>query len=65
MKKLVTLILALAIGFGLKAQCPLTQAVDFTATDVHGLCQRTLSFQAKTNGQRENKGNKSFHKRIN
>lgn len=36
MKKLVTLILALAFGFGLKAQCPLTQAVDFTATDVHG-----------------------------
>ena len=36
MKKLITLILALAIGFGLKAQCPLTQAVDFTATDVHG-----------------------------
>ena len=28
--------LALAIGFGLKAQCPLTQAVDFTATDCHG-----------------------------
>ena len=36
MKKLITLFLALAIGFGLKAQCPLTQAVDFTATDVHG-----------------------------
>jgi len=36
MKKALTLILALAIGFGLKAQCPLTQAVDFTATDVHG-----------------------------
>ena len=36
MKKLVTLFLALAIGFGLKAQCPLTQAVDFTVTDVHG-----------------------------
>ena len=36
MKKLVTLLLALAIGFGLKAQCPLTQAVDFTATDCHG-----------------------------
>jgi thiol-disulfide isomerase/thioredoxin len=36
MKKIVTLILALAIGFGLKAQCPLTTAVDFTATDVHG-----------------------------
>ena len=36
MKKLLTLILALAFGFGLKAQCPLTQAIDFTATDVHG-----------------------------
>ena len=36
MKKLVTLLLALAIGFGLKAQCPLTQAIDFTATDCHG-----------------------------
>ena len=36
MKKVFTLLLALAIGFGLKAQCPLTQAVDFIATDVHG-----------------------------
>jgi thiol-disulfide isomerase/thioredoxin len=36
MKKVFTLLLALAIGFGLKAQCPLTQAVDFTATDCHG-----------------------------
>ena len=36
MKKLITLFLALAIGFGLKAQCPLTQAIDFTATDCHG-----------------------------
>ena len=36
MKKLVTLLLALALGFGLKAQCPLNQAVDFTATDCHG-----------------------------
>ena len=36
MKKLLTLFLALAIGFGLKAQCPLTEAVDFTATDCHG-----------------------------
>ena len=36
MKKLLTLFLALALGFGLKAQCPLTQAIDFTATDVHG-----------------------------
>ena len=36
MKRLITLILALAIGFGLKAQCPLNQAIDFTATDCHG-----------------------------
>ena len=36
MKKLFTLMLALAFGLGLKAQCPLTQAVDFTATDCHG-----------------------------
>ena len=36
MKKLITLFLALAFGFGLKAQCPLTEAVDFTATDCHG-----------------------------
>ena len=36
MKKVFTLILALVIGFGLKAQCPLTTAVDFTATDCHG-----------------------------
>ena len=36
MKKLFTLILALALGFGLKAQCPLSQAIDFTATDCHG-----------------------------
>ena len=36
MKKITTLILALVIGFGLKAQCPLSQAVDFTATDCHG-----------------------------
>ena len=36
MKKLFTLMLALAIGFGLKAQCPYTEAIDFTATDCHG-----------------------------
>ena len=36
MKKVFTLILALAFGFGLKAQCPHTEAIDFTATDVHG-----------------------------
>ena len=36
MKRFFTLILALVVGFGLKAQCPLTEAVDFTATDCHG-----------------------------
>ena len=36
MKKVFTLIFALAFGFGLKAQCPYTEAIDFTATDVHG-----------------------------
>jgi thiol-disulfide isomerase/thioredoxin len=36
MKKVFTLILALTMGFGLKAQCPYTEAIDFTATDVHG-----------------------------
>lgn len=36
MKKLITLFLALAFGLGLKAQCPYTEAIDFTATDCHG-----------------------------
>ena len=36
MKKLLLLLVALALGFGVKAQTSLTQAVDFTATDVHG-----------------------------
>ena len=36
MKRFFTLLLAMAFAFGLKAQCPLTQAVDFTATDCHG-----------------------------
>lgn len=36
MKKIITFFLALAIGFGLKAQCPITEAIDFTATDCHG-----------------------------
>ena len=36
MKKLLLFLAAIAITVGLKAQCPLTQAVDFTATDVHG-----------------------------
>ena len=36
MKKLLLFLIALALGFGVKAQCPLTTAVDFTATDCHG-----------------------------
>ena len=36
MKKALLLLIALAFGFGLKAQCPYTQAMDFTATDIHG-----------------------------
>jgi len=36
MKKALLLLIALILGLGLKAQTSLTQAVDFTATDVHG-----------------------------
>ena len=36
MKKLLLLLIALTLGLGLKAQCPYTTAIDFTATDVHG-----------------------------
>ncbi len=36
MKKVLLLLIALTLGFGLKAQCPHTTAIDFTATDVHG-----------------------------
>ena len=36
MKKTLLLLMALTLGLGLKAQCPLTTAVDFTATDCHG-----------------------------
>ena len=36
MKKTLLIIIMMALGWGLKAQCPLTTAVDFTATDVHG-----------------------------
>lgn len=36
MKKLLLFAFALTLGFGVKAQCPLTTAVDFTATDCHG-----------------------------
>ncbi|MBR4391439.1 MAG: redoxin domain-containing protein [Bacteroidales bacterium] len=36
MKKLSLLLIAMALGLGVKAQCPLTTAIDFTATDCHG-----------------------------
>lgn len=36
MKKLLLIVIALTFGWGLKAQCPLHTAVDFTATDCHG-----------------------------
>ena len=36
MKKILLLMMALVLSLGLKAQCPLTTAVDFTATDCHG-----------------------------
>ena len=36
MKKLLLLIIAVTLGLGLKSQCPLTTAIDFTATDCHG-----------------------------
>lgn len=36
MKKVLLLLAAVVFSFNLKAQCPLSQAVDFTATDCHG-----------------------------
>ena len=36
MKKIITFIFAIALSFNMIAQCPLTTAVDFTATDCHG-----------------------------
>lgn len=36
MKKLFTFIFAIALSLNMIAQCPLTTAVDFTATDCHG-----------------------------
>lgn len=36
MKKLFTFIFAIALSLNVLAQCPLTTAVDFTATDCHG-----------------------------
>ena len=36
MKKIFTFIFAIALSFNMMAQCPLTTAVDFTATDCHG-----------------------------
>ena len=36
MKKIFTFLFAILLSFNTFAQCPLTTAVDFTATDVHG-----------------------------
>ena len=36
MKRIFTFIFAIALSFNVFAQCPLTTAVDFTATDCHG-----------------------------
>ena len=36
MKKFTLLLAALVLGFGLKAQCPHTEAIDFNTTDCHG-----------------------------
>ena len=36
MKRALFTLIAITLGLGLNAQCPLTTAVDFTATDIHG-----------------------------
>ena len=36
MRRVLILLIAVGLGWGVKAQCPLQTAVDFTATDVHG-----------------------------
>lgn len=36
MKKLLMLLILMTLGWGVRAQCPLHTAVDFTATDCHG-----------------------------
>ena len=36
MRKLLILLILMTLGLGVKAQCPLNTAEDFTATDVHG-----------------------------
>ena len=37
-------------------------AVDVSCCEIEGMSVRTLRLQAKTDGQREDKGNKFFHK---
>lgn len=36
MKKILTFIIAIIFSISVKAQCPITEAIDFTATDCHG-----------------------------
>lgn len=49
MKRFTLLLVALAFGFGLKAQCPITEAVDFNTTDCHG--NQVHLFDILDNGQ--------------
>lgn len=49
MKKLLLIVIALTFGWGVKAQCPLQTAYDFTATDLHG--ERINLFDILDGGQ--------------
>jgi thiol-disulfide isomerase/thioredoxin len=44
MKKIYVIILLVLMGVNLNAQCPLTTAVDFTATDIHGQTHNLFSY---------------------
>ncbi len=44
MKKIYIIILWAFISVNIKAQCPLTTAVDFTATDIHGQSHNLFSY---------------------
>jgi hypothetical protein len=47
MKKiLLSLFVAATISFATKAQTPLTTAVDFTATDIHGTTHNLFTYLA-------------------
>ena len=44
MKKIYCLIIIVLLAFYLNAQTPLTTAVDFTATDVHGTTHNLFTY---------------------